>query len=325
MYNPSGEASPLRGITPAELMPEVSEIIHPLPAEEGVFLSREIYPTKTINGVARIAGAEVRYTYELPQQVIDEVPLLIVPGYGGVKSAYQRLRQTVAAHGKPAVSFRPPRNQSMLGGLSPAHLLQPSKLQSQASWAVMRDIEMADGPGEFDLLAHSMGGQTAINAALHKPEHVRSIIFMASAGLDLHTLRDMRERGTNFLKEELFPNLGRLAMGHHPKIAPDTLHYIFRNSRRTIQEGISVANCDIREKVKSLGGIGIKTAALQFPADRLFPLDGVVKHSSKLFDVFRVYSDPNAGHLTPQLDPVNVARANLSILEELHRSKEVAA
>lgn len=290
---------------------------HPFQLEEGVLnFPREVYPTHRINGVAKIAGARINYTYELPEEVTDEVPLVILPGYGGAN--YANFRQAVAARGKPAVSYRPPRNQRLLAGLRPAHLADPARLQSQAAWGVVRDIADTLRHQQFDFSLHSRGGQTGTDLAIHKPDYVRSMIFVGSSGLDGHSIADMAARIPRFLSGELLPALPKFTMDDSPVNMLDCLHYFLRSPLRTMREGVSIANSDIRTKVATLGKLGIKTAALQFARDSFFPLESVEASSAHLFDVFMVYPDPNAGHMTPQLEPQRTANAHLAVLEELH-------
>src|SRR5687768_11422112 len=108
----------------SSVVPETEQ--NPLHSEGGFSLPlREVFPTRRLKGVAEIAGARIPYTLELPDQVNDEVPLVIANGYGAVQDAYDRLRHFVAISGKPAVSFEPPRSQSLLGGFHPLHLFHP--------------------------------------------------------------------------------------------------------------------------------------------------------------------------------------------------------
>src|SRR5690606_31547163 len=83
----------------------------------------------------------------------------------------------------------------------------------------------------------------------------------------------------------------------------DILHYVGRNPWRTAAEGLAVGSGDIRDKVSLLGSMGIKTAALQFQSDHFFPVEGVREHSAERFDIFRVFPDPEANHMWPQLQP----------------------
>src|SRR5689334_13896609 len=67
-------------------------------------------------GIAHIGGTSIKFTFEQPLEAQDSVPLLLVPGYGGIKPAYRELRKAVVAEGKPAVTFKPPRTQERFAG-----------------------------------------------------------------------------------------------------------------------------------------------------------------------------------------------------------------
>lgn len=298
-------------------MPQEPEVVRPL-TEEGAFVfERDDSVSIVRQGIVEIGGTAIRYTYERPEEPSDPVPLIVTPGYGGIKPAYRHLRNSLATHGKPAVTFRPPRTQSMVASFHPRHVFHPDRLLAQATSAIARDVIMRYGLVEdfdqVDAVGHSMGGPAVVSAALHKPEHFRSVTAMASAGLDGHNLLDMARRGPGVLRDELVPAVKYIRSRHDIRSMRDIVHYIGRNPWRTVAEGLTVGSGDIRSRVADVGRLGVRTAALQFPNDKFFPVDGVREKAADLFDHFREFPDPQANHVWPQLAPEAVAHELVDI------------
>lgn len=272
-------------------------------------------------GVVGIGGAAIRYTYERPMEPTDSVPLIVTPGYGGIKPAYRDLRNSLAAHGKPAVTFRPPRTQSVSASLHPRHLMHPDRLLAQATAAIARDIieryGLLEGFEQVDAVGHSMGGPAVISAALHKPERFRTVTAMAAAGLDGHTLLDMTKRAPGVIAGEIIPAIQDIRTRSDIRSARDILHYMGRNPWRTLAEGLKVGSGDIRGSVTQVGKLSVRTAALQFTNDKFFPVEGVREKSADLFDHFREFPDPAANHVWPQLQPEAVAHELVDITTHL--------
>jgi pimeloyl-ACP methyl ester carboxylesterase len=253
--------------------------------------------------------------------VKDPVPLILVPGYGGIKPAYRELRKAVVSNGKPAVTFRPPRSQEKFAALHPRHFLHPERLLAQAVLAITKDLLSVDGDSndyeQVDTAGHSMGGPAVVNAALVRPERFRTVTAMAAAGLDGHSLNDMRQRAPAVFRDEILPSFRDIKVRKDYRAVRHMAHYVARNPWRTAAEGLAVGSGDIRYKVTEIGRLGVKTAALQFASDRFFPVDGVAAHSAGRFDLFRVFPDPDANHMWPQLQPEAVGDELVDIVDTL--------
>lgn len=242
-----------------------------------VFLfERENFKSIIYQGTAETSNTLIKYTYEKPVECIDSTPAIIVPGFAGIKPAYRGLRNSLVAHGKTAVTFQPPRVQGLFDSIQPKHLLHPERLLAQSTLAVARDIINRFGAEDdfyqIDAIGHSMGGPAAINAALHKPEQFHSVTAMASAGLDGHNTFKLIKRLPRALIDEVIPTAIHFQKQDDPSILRGLLHYTCRNPWRTLSEGLAVGNCDIRDKIKRVGKLGIKTVALQFKNDKFFRL-----------------------------------------------------
>ena len=285
-------------------------------------------PTTIFTGVERIAGASVPFTLEVPDDVLDEVPLGIVHGYGGVESAYAGFRNFVARNGKPAYTYDPPRYQHWWTNLHPDHLTHPDKLLGQAAWAATKGVMRTPNTGlsvsHVDLSGHSMGGPSSTSVAELKPDYIRTIIYNASAGLDGHDLKTMiKDRLPRFgVKEGLPAIINQEFVLHEIEEAKFALHalgYWVNNPYRALSEGIIVGNCDIRDRVKALSDLHIRTGIIACLDDELVSAEMTEKYMSESADEFVILP---YGHLAPQKHPKEVGDAHLKILDAIHRSEK---
>lgn len=282
-------------------------------SSRGLFLLQE---TEKLRGVAHIAGAAIEWTYERPEHITDEIPLIGLHGFGGVKSSYREFRTQVAQRGKGAITYRPARSRGYVGDVDPGNISNPGKLLSQAAWAVMRDVKATTGDTRFDASGHSMGGFTLTQLAKHKPEYLRTAIYVGSVGLDDHTVPQMLGRALRFVNTELRPS--GLIFGNDGRVALEGLHYMLRNPVRTVGEGLNAAGCSLKKDIPLIRAAGIKTGAIQFNKDTFFPTDRVTEESAHLFDHYQVLDNPNANHIAPQVLASEVAEAHIQMLKKLH-------
>lgn len=284
----------------------------------------ERFSTNSITLIGKIAGSVVEMTYEEPDTVLHPEPILLSPGYCGIKSAYGNLRHYLAERGTPAISYRPPRTQENFAWLHPTHLKDVERLQAQAAYSVMREVKQAVGFEKFIISGHSMGGRTGVRTALEHPEYIDSLLLVGSAGLHgHHTLGEMMLRGGRVIKNEIVPGLPKLAENSSRSAGADALYYIFRDPVRTLREGVAVASCDSREDLTKIRNMGIGIGALLFGRDGFFEQDDIMKHSGNLLDVVRVIEDAN--HIEPQLNPEKNAAIQLEIVCALHATALRAA
>ncbi len=268
-----------------------------------------------IDDTAEIAGAMIAYSYYRVRRPIDDRPVVISPGFAGIKPAYEGLGQALANAGREAITIRPVRRQRWTSSVSPVHLLRPLRLPSQAVWAVMRDVRDNYGVDQYDVLAHSMGGATIMGVVNKKPDYVRAVNLAGSVGLDEHTPWSLGRKlpaaayeiATSMLKLDL----------DRKRAARHILHYSLQNPFRTVTEALAVSNCDIRADVKLARDRGIRFGRLQFRNDPFFPLADISEEAKSAVDLYQEFPGAEAGHLTPLLQPERVARINQAMLEKM--------
>lgn len=272
--------------------------------------------TVCLDGIARVAEGNVAYTLEEPLYPTDKTAKLIVPGLFGIKPVYEDLAHQMAISGQRAISIRPMRKPSWRNELHPDHLFHPLRLSSQSVWAVMREIRRTHDVDDFDLLAHSMGGPTAIEVAQRKPKYIRTIILAGSAGLDGHNLLTLAAK-LPAAAHDTISALLKIENDKKIRVARHILHYLLQNPVRTATETIAVSNCNIKDGVQRVRDLGIKVGRLQFVLDHFFPLENITEDDQQNVDLFHIFHVPSADHLAPITHPTEVAQTNKAMLEEL--------
>lgn len=274
-----------------------------------------------IPGETRIGRENVSLTYRTPvneSDITDPVPLVIFHGWGGPESAYRRLGEEIARRGKRSVTYGEGRSLGWLGDLNPLNLLKVAELSSKAAWATIKYVRDEFGHEKSDGYGHSLGTQTAVNVARHKPGHVRALVLDGALGLDDHSLWEMIGRTGEFGAKEVVPALGRIAWSHGPRTGWHALHYMARHPTRSLAEGLNAGSTSLHSRIEELvaqHGIGI--SAIHSPNDTYFPLEAVVRDSLHLFgEHFHARDDPEANHLAPQLDPPGTADLVMHALKQ---------
>lgn len=296
------------------------------PLEEHI-PNRDI-PTFLVHGEQKIGRTLAKFTLEVPEEIVDPVPGGIGHGWFGTEGSYVPMRHSMASNGKPAFTVEPSRRLDGFAGYHPSHLFHPEKLLSQVAcgaWMGIQALKKVEKRGvdtsETDLLGHSMGGRTATIAGERKPDDVRSVLLMAAAGLEPHSVPQfLGKRIPGMFRKELPSAIkeGELKPYLNLAAAEELLYYTFGGGLLTIREGLSIGSCSIRDRVAKLGDTGIKTAMLGFQSDVMIPADKSTQHSGNLVDLAAIHPYVRLGHLAPQTHPHSVRQAVFEILDHLN-------
>lgn len=253
--------------------------------------------------------AKTRYSLEEPvdpSDVSDSVPILIVPGYGGVKPAYRRQREALVQHGRRVVTVRPIRDLGPTGALDLRHVLSPARLHSQTVYGIAKDVERRYEEPIVDLFGHSLGGLIAVKFAQKHPHRVRSVTLVSSAGVEDHNTLTMLLRVPKIVRHEVLSQIPTFRTDNEAKMLLEGLHYFLANPSRTGAEALVAANCNIKKIVKELEcEHGIPVSFIQPYDDNFFNHDRSVRAAKQLND--RVFS-VEGNHFAPQQVPEAVAR-----------------
>lgn len=285
-------------------------------------------PTRLLRGREKIGDATVNFTLEIPEEITDDIPLGIAPGYMGSEWAYTSLRNYLARNGKPAFTYELPRRQGVRGSTDLSHLLHPQKLPCEALWGTMRNIKRNDSLGfrtdKFDLAGHSRGGETIAKVAQLKHESVRTIILDAAAGLESHNTIMMLGRIGPFFTKEVLPSIVRGEFKNPPHIAAlGVARYILQSPRRTLMEGIAVSNADITDLLVEARQNNIKIAMYGYNSDPLISIHRSIAKSGGLVDAILVNNEARRGHLGPQLKSEVVGQDYFKLLQQVHEATDI--
>jgi pimeloyl-ACP methyl ester carboxylesterase len=190
------------------------------PEDSGV---TEASPYRVEDRYAEIRGADVHYRVWEPKVRTSEESTLIVPGYLGLIEFYEDLAASLAMHGEQVIGFKPVSTQHLPLKEQWNALNHPHQLLAETAIGIIKTERLEEPDLAFKGIGYSMGGISAVEAAVDFPEAFKNLILLASAGLEagLHTAK-LALRIPGVLKElndhniphspELMVSLGRYAM-----------------------------------------------------------------------------------------------------------------
>lgn len=267
--------------------------------------------------VAKVAGANVRYTTTIPLATVEQGHILFVPGLGGTEVTSMPFAAEMAKNGYSVTTFDPPRHQKILGLLPPA-TTHPERLLSQSAYQIACDLAEKYGIESLWLYGHSMGGPAAVSAGEYitkrYPQLLTGVAVMGSAGATGHTIIDLAPRAALVVAQELIPHWDLLCKNlegytNDAELVLKSIVYALRNPLRSLGETWAVTRADIRPGLERLDRIGVETTGIFFCKDLFFNCEQAEKYIGKIVSKFQVVADPETiGHLGPQLYPIETAR-----------------
>lgn len=308
----------LASIIPGRIDPEELEVPQ-------IYQTNIARHTVLVHGHSGKPIASTRSTIESPldDNISDPVPILWVPGYGGIKPAYRRPREGAAQEGRISATWRPIRDLSLVDTFRPSNLRHPELLPRRTLEAVIENVCNETGSDQVDLACHSMGGFIAAVAASKDATKIRNLVLVASAGLEQHTLLTLARRSVPFVQREFIPHFHTLREENEARMALEALDYFMRNPLRTMAEGLAVANCNIQDNLSRIKDAGVMIGGLLFASDELFIEDNVREQSGHLFHILDTFDNPDVGHMGPQLHGQAVARTVVDITCRLNLANNV--
>ncbi|MFZ1324375.1 MAG: alpha/beta hydrolase [Candidatus Saccharimonadales bacterium] len=269
-------------------------------------------------GVGQIATPheQILFTVKRPFEPVSDHPIEVFPGFTDGIEGTDRLTNAYAVAGRVAITLGYPRimHPDFLDDPE-GHKVNTGMLVLGAARALMPDLQKVDAKG------HSEGGANASRACLEHPGEFRSLVVMGSGGL-IKNDNARRILGRALRNPGVFTRL-TWEMASHPAyglgIVRASSNYVWQNPGKARQEAVRIASADITGRPARLRELGIPSGALQFGGDELFPLKLVEQGTDggRIFDLFQVYPDRGAGHLTPQMHPHKVAKLALKMTSEL--------
>lgn len=298
--------------------------------------SREIITQETSNRYvehsfeAHLGNKAFGCLYYESKQPVDDVPLVLIPGFMETRSALKPLAREMAILGKDTVVYPPLRQQAVMKLLTKRHLTNVLSHQMQVVHSVMKATTEMTGATAYDKAGHSMGNAILMGVAYHelvrKPNAeftVRSGVSDAGAGLDtegaLNGLIKMAGHLGGIVRHELVgqvPNIIKIA----PEDMMDESKEHIKDVGRAIREGLHVvAYPNVQKRLRRIRArkeIAYRYGALLPEFDQFFLEQDVRDQSGHLLD--RMVQIPGAYHVHANTDPAGHAQYLFDMLMDLN-------
>lgn len=247
--------------------------------------------------------------YYQPEEPVDEVPLIVIPGFAVTRVVYERLAEEMARKGRKVSLHLPPRKHSRRAAYSRTHLLDALQLQAQATRGNMKSIRAYSGEEQFDVIGHSMGNLIGVKAlhpllAMGSIAMVRSMLSDGGAGLNGPGCAiKYAKRLPNVVKNELVHGVPRMMEISPASMKSEATRHIVSSIGRLAREGYQVMmKAEVRDRVADLRDAGVHYGALLPEYDQFFPPEEILEHSEELLDWYRII--PEAYHVHANTHPV---------------------
>lgn len=225
--------------------------------------------------IRRVAG-DLEVTDLVPETLKDDVPIIVIPGWGETPVTHKDTLNTIANLGRRVIAIKVPR----WGGAETQDRYQQSeynKARALIDTLNKKEIKTAD------IIAHSEGALSTIIAAEilaeeRQPERIRSIVFVEPVGLiGKDKLRDLIGRwssmmgkgGVRFFRDSRKKNMSRAFT--------EAAKYVSSNPIRTLKEARVISASDIYESLSNLKENGIGVSVIHAVDDTLFPMEKVLE------------------------------------------------
>ncbi len=226
--------------------------------------------------IKRVAG-DLEVTDIIPETLKDEVPIVVLPGWGETPATHKDTLNTISNLHRRAIAIRIPR----LGGTTAQNGYPRSEYNKALA---LIDTLNKKELKTVDLIAHSEGAIPAIIAALNNPERFRGIVFVDPAGLiGKDSTPKLAARFVGMLAKDALrmakvPVNKKLNMLRAVREATKSF---LANPVRGVQEVNAIAAADIYEMLTALQEVGIKVSVIHGTNDSLFPIEKVLKTSEE--------------------------------------------
>lgn len=229
----------------------------------GQFKHRERIPS--------FAG-QVEYVDLTPPELSDNIPVLLVEGWGETIETHKRSLETIFNANRRAIAVNFPRHGGtrLVGSAPEVEMKKATALE-----AAMLKTESK----KLDIIAHSEGAISTIVAASTYPDKVRNIVFVDPAGLigKDHFFK-LGARFSLMLSKDAV----KLIRGRGPRkemvvAANEATKYFAKNPVRAIREVNAISAADIYESLENLRQMGIGVSVIHGVDDTVFPMKRVLK------------------------------------------------
>jgi pimeloyl-ACP methyl ester carboxylesterase len=274
-----------------------------------------------VTDTASIAGATVSYDEAWPadpDDYTDDTPLVVLPGYLGVRDAYLPFAEKLAGHGRHVALESSARAQSTAGFFDFDNRLHPERLTSKSAYAVIRAVLQRGFYEEVDVVAHSMMAPMILPVVERLlAGRVRSLVLVDP--IEDLGVRGMASGYIRSLLQDALPNCHDLLNinGSPSRLIRDGAYHLFRNAPQTVAEINFARRAAVRPGLLRLAETTTRVALL---AHRDDPLAPGVKCLQKFGGLVDAAACEDGGHLQLQLDPAGSARRTIDLLDQLNEA-----
>jgi len=294
------------------------------PQETECFLVPESQEVITFEGQVKIPSTDcgVNYSGTMPMELSDTHMNIVVPGFGGIKKAYQSFERHMASdEGLFTISYVPARSSS--------NKLDPQQVHEDTIGAITQDIadsgvldDLPNGTvvdlSEFSATLHSMGAIAGTRYALNKPDELVKLGYLNPVGFE--------ENGpfAKYLKRigpcaaiEILPGFVKGDFVDHRSLTAGLKmgKHLLGNVVHTVGEVVTCHTSDLRRDVLRLDKMGVSSGIILGGKDRLVPAKASFKGASHLVDHCEIIEDLD--HFGPQKRPRETAKIIAAMLAKL--------
>jgi pimeloyl-ACP methyl ester carboxylesterase len=257
-----------------------------------------------------INGVQVDTVDVTPENQKDDVPVLLVPGWGATMESFEPGIKVLADKKRRVISLNQPRKGEITPDTYPDPYNKDAYNQDVADWYRKKGKDYPSWPAEFlrqastqyglieqkklpkvDAIAHSMGVPVVcITAMLHLEKFVgRTLVLENPVGLigEDSLLRLQRGAGANKSRTETMSEIrdksGKVVMPEIPvteaetKYLESTTHitpdYMKENPLRALKETIAISQTQIEDMLQYLHEKGVRIIIVGAVDDTMFPMN----------------------------------------------------
>ena len=277
--------------------------------------SSATFPKETIR---RVAG-DLEVIDLVPETLKDEVPIIIIPGWGETPATHKDTLNTIANLGRRAIAIKIPR----LGGVKPEG--DYSEAEYTKAMALVDTLNKKEIK-TTDIIAHSEGALSAIIAAeiftrQLQPQRIRNIVFVEPVGLiGKDRLRNLIGRWGSMIAKDTIRFFTNSRKKNMSRAFTEAAQYVSSNPIRTLAEARVIAASDIYESLSHLEKNGIGVSVIHAVNDTLFPMEKVLETARGKggLDTIGFYS-VKGDHREISVHPEKYTALAVNALEDLAR------
>lgn len=273
--------------------------------------------------IERVVGTlEVTDITPDPENLKDQVPVLLVPGWGETPKTHDDTVKTIVSEGRRIITIKIPR----IGGVKPEGDF------SEAEYTKARalvDTLNKKGIKTTDIIAHSEGALSAIIAAeifmsQHQPQRIRNIVFVEPVGLiGYDRLRNLIGRWGKMVAKDTGHFIRDSRKKNMSRAFTEAAKYAFSNPIRTFAEAGVISASDIYKSLSKLKENGIGVSVIHAVDDTLFPMEKVMKTAKEKGGMNTIgFYSVKGDHREISVHPEKYAALAVNALEDIVKRSE---